>query len=114
MRTHHFTLHMIDPPDLWERFDELVERFWADGANDDTSPGMSEGHMEVDFHREAATLSDAVRSAVASVRAIGLEVDRVEIHRRDLARLLGEPEPSVASRETTEPSADPAPLAAVA
>ena len=90
MQTHHFTVHVADPPDLWERFDDLIDQFWDDGRNDDTSPSMSEEHMRIRFHRDAETWSDAVRSAVAAVRAIGLEVDRIEIDRDDLALMLGE------------------------
>ena len=89
MNTHHFTLHAVDPPDLWERFDDLVDQFW-DAGNDDATPGMSCGQMSIRFHREAASLEDAVRSAVAAVRSVGLEVDRVEIDRDDLAILTGE------------------------
>jgi len=96
MPTHRFTVHVSDPPDLWQRFDELTDQFWADGGNDDASPSMSQEHMRIDFHREANSLADAVRSAVASVRAIGLEVDRIEIDRDDLALMMGET-PAVAA-----------------
>ena len=46
--------------------------------------------MRIGFDREAPTFDDAVRSAVAAVRSVGLEVDRVEIDRNDLALMLGE------------------------
>jgi hypothetical protein len=35
--------------------------------------------MVVEFHREAASLEEAIRSAIADVRRTGLEIARVEI-----------------------------------
>ena len=97
MQTRHFTVHVADPPDVWERFDDLVDRFWADGKNDDASPAMSEEHMTIGFDRESGSLEEAIRSAVAAVRSIGLEVDRVELDRDDLARcgMIAAAEPTV-------------------
>ncbi|MEM9703992.1 MAG: hypothetical protein AAF907_16250 [Planctomycetota bacterium] len=90
MPTHRFTVHIADPPDLWERFDDLIDQFWADGKNEDASPSMSEEHMRIDFDRDAESFSDAVRSAVVAVRSIGLAVDRVVIERNDLGLMLGD------------------------
>ena len=89
MNVYHFIVHPVPAEDHDDRFDELGDALWEAGC-DDASPGMSCGKMRIPFDREAATFEDAVRSAVAAVRSVGLEVDRVEIDRDDLAILLGE------------------------
>ncbi|MFH5804386.1 hypothetical protein [Alienimonas sp. DA493] len=87
--THHFTIYPVRAEDHYDRFDELADQLWEAGC-DDASFGISEGQIAIPFHREAATFEDAARSAVAAVRSIGLEVDRIEIDRDDLALMLGE------------------------
>ena len=89
MTVHPFVLHVAQTGVSADRFDGFVDRLWG-GGHDDSSPGMCDGHVSVAFDREAASLEDAVRSAVAAVRSAGLEVDRVEIDRDDLAILMGE------------------------
>ena len=89
MKTHHFIVRPVPADDHFDRFEELGDALWEAGC-DDASFGMSCGEIHIPFHREAASLEDAVRSAVAAVRSAGLEVDRVEIDRDDLAILMGE------------------------
>ncbi|GEM_PF-5504459 len=38
---------------------------------DDGSPGMSQGIVSVDFHREGESLQSAIRAAIADVNAAG-------------------------------------------
>ena len=83
-RVFGFTVY---PAGSVELTDELCDRLFEAGC-DDASPGVTAGVMDIPFDREAASLEDAVRTAVQQVRSIGLEVDRIEIDREDLAPLL--------------------------
>jgi hypothetical protein len=56
----------------------------AAGA-DDCSPGEHCGQPYAAFHREAATLEDAIRTAIRDVQAAGCRVVRCEIDERQLA-----------------------------
>ena len=58
--------------------ESVADALYAAGC-DDATPGMCEGILTVDFHREAASLEEAIHTAIANVRSAGLEVDRVEI-----------------------------------
>lgn len=75
MKKHSFTLAVPDRVDLAE---SLADALYSAGC-DDATPGMREGVLTADFHREAVSLEEAIRRAVENVRAAGLEVDRVEI-----------------------------------
>jgi hypothetical protein len=46
---------------------------------DDGTPGTCNGVFSIDFHREAASLEAAIRSAIEDVRTAGYAVARVEI-----------------------------------
>ena len=46
---------------------------------DDGTPSTCDGVFSIDFHREAPSLEDAIRSAIANVATAGFEVDRVQI-----------------------------------
>jgi hypothetical protein len=72
---HSFTLVVAKPVELT---DSLADDLYAAGCEDAT-PGSSDGVMVVEFHREAASLEEAIRSAIADVRRTGLEIARVEI-----------------------------------
>ena len=85
-RVFGFTVYPVGSVELT---DELCDRLFEAGC-DDASPGVTAGVMDIPFDREAASLEDAVRTAVQQVRSIGLEVDRIEIDRDDLAPLLDE------------------------
>ena len=69
-----------DPDDLLEWSDRLFE-----AGCDDSSPGTFEGRAHTDFHRDAETLNEAIRSAVADVQKAGLSVDRIELTKDDVA-----------------------------
>lgn len=72
MKEHEFTLILdADPND--HQADALYGSF-ADGTIS-TIAGVPQIH----FHREAASLEDAIRSAIGDVRAVGLDVQRLEM-----------------------------------
>jgi hypothetical protein len=60
---------------------------------DDGTPASCHGLAWVHFDREAASLEDAIRSAVAQVRAAGLAVSKVELDAESAAfqRLISSP-----------------------
>ena len=72
---YDFTVVLKDSPELTE---ELADRLFAAGC-DDGSPGMCAGTTSIDFHRDAGSLEEAIRTAVADVSASGCVVARVEI-----------------------------------
>jgi hypothetical protein len=74
MSLYQFTL-VLDAAELTE---DLADRLFQSGC-DDGSPGQSNGIVTVDFDREASSLEDAIRSAIADVNAAGTTVTRVEI-----------------------------------
>ncbi len=80
-----FTLQIKD---LAEFDDELTDRLYEAGCSDGTL-GSSHGHAHVDFSRDAGTLDDAIRSAIADVQKCGLKVDRAEIEEQSLSQLVG-------------------------
>jgi len=75
MVKYEFSLILKGPLELTEDIaDELFE-----AGCDDGTPGTCAGVFSIDFHREAASLEEAIRSAIANVKAAGCEVERVEI-----------------------------------
>jgi hypothetical protein len=80
MTIYDFTVVLKDSPELTE---ELAERLFAAGCDDGT-PGMCGGATTIDFHRAAATLEDAIRSAVADANAAGCVAAHVEIDAENL------------------------------
>ncbi len=75
MTKYEFTLILKGPLELTEDIaDELFE-----AGCDDGPPGTCEGVFSIDFHREAESLEQAIRSAIGNVKAAGYEVERVEI-----------------------------------
>lgn len=72
MKEHEFTLILNRDPGL-DDADKLY------GVFQDGSIVTCNGISQVDFHREAATLEEAIRSAIADVRSVGFDVARVEI-----------------------------------
>lgn len=72
---YEFTLILRGPFELTEDIaDELFE-----AGCDDGTPGTCEGVFSIDFHREAESLEQAIRSAIANVKTAGYQVERVEI-----------------------------------
>jgi len=58
--------------------DDVADALFAAGCDDGT-PGTCNGVFSIDFHREAVTLEEAIRSAIENVRTAGYEVTRVEM-----------------------------------
>jgi hypothetical protein len=66
--------------------EEIVEQLYA--QCDDASAGSCNGIGHVHFDRPAASLNEAIASAVADLRSCGLEVERIEIEADDLAEIV--------------------------
>jgi hypothetical protein len=75
MSKYDFTLILTEPLELT---DDLADALFAAGCDDGT-PGTCHGVFSIDFHREAGSLEEAIRSAIADIRTAGYEVARVEI-----------------------------------
>jgi len=75
MHKYDFTLILTESLELT---DDLADALFAAGCDDGT-PGTCNGVFSIDFHREAQSLEEAMRSAIEDVRAAGYEVARVEI-----------------------------------
>ena len=75
MHKYEFTLILAESLELTE---ELADALCAVGC-DDGAPSTCHGVFSVDFHREAVSLEDAIRSAIEDVKTAGYEVIRVEI-----------------------------------
>jgi len=74
MTTHEFRLVLANTTDLsLDEGDALYE-----AGCDDATFGGCDGVVFGVFHREAETLEDAIRSAVADVQKAGFTVARVE------------------------------------
>jgi putative intracellular protease/amidase len=74
MRTHEFTIIAsgLDPKAV-----DYEDRFFEAGC-DDATLSFQKGLTIAEFAREAATLSRAILSAIADVKAAGAKVERVE------------------------------------
>ena len=81
MTKYHFTLVLKGRLDLTE---EIADLLYAAGCDDGT-PGTYKGAFVIDFHREAGSLEEAIRSAIADVHSAGCAVARVEIEADMLA-----------------------------
>lgn len=72
MKEHDFTLILsADPSD--DEADKLY------GIFDDGTISTIANVPQIHFHREAASLEEAIRSAVVDIRTAGFDVARVEI-----------------------------------
>lgn len=83
MTEQHFTVILKGRDSLTE---EVAEELY--GQCDDVTAGGCNGVGHVHFHRAAASLNEAIASAVADLRACGLEVERIEIEADDLEELV--------------------------
>ena len=72
MKEHEFTLVLTADP-TEEQADKLYGIF-----NDGTISTIA-GVPQIIFHREAASLEEAIRSAVNDVRSTGFDVERIEM-----------------------------------
>lgn len=75
MKTYEFDLILRNLPEVT---DADADALFAAGCDDGT-PASSEGTAWIHFDREASSLEDAIRSAVAQVRSAGFEICRVEM-----------------------------------
>ena len=74
MSIHHITL-IVDSPNLQD--DTIIDRLFEAGC-DDAAIGRSDGIQYVDFGREAASLDEAVLSAVMDIGHVnGVSVIRL-------------------------------------
>ena len=74
MAKHEFQLILADVDEIT---DEMSNALYEAGCDDGT-PFSSEGIAAVGFTREAVSLDEAIRSAIADVRQAGYAVRRVE------------------------------------
>lgn len=70
--TFHFTV-FVDAPEI----DIDMSNLLFEAGCDDSTPGSSCGQAHIEFHRTAASLKDAVMSAIADVQKTGLHVEKV-------------------------------------
>jgi hypothetical protein len=78
--THEFTLVLASARVTDKQCNALYE-----AGCDDGTISTSQGVTRIDFAREAPSLEDALRSAIANVHATGLRVLRAEITADSLA-----------------------------
>lgn len=72
MSMHEFTLILSAEPD-----DDQADQFYS--RCQDGTISTTAGVSRIDFHREADSLTDAIRSAIDDLRAVGAEVARIEM-----------------------------------
>jgi hypothetical protein len=82
MTKYEFTLILKGDPELTE---EIADELFEAGCDDGT-PGTCNGVFSIDFHRQADSLEQAIRSAIANVKSAGYEVGRVEIEAEAMAQ----------------------------
>jgi hypothetical protein len=83
MKTYEFTL-VLEGVDVMT--EKIASDLYAAGCTDG-SPFSGEGIAAVGFDREAASLENAIKSAVTDIEKAGLSVARVEIGSEELAAL---------------------------
>jgi hypothetical protein len=75
MRTYEFDVILRD---LSAVTDDQADRLFEVGCDEGT-PASCDGVAWVHFDKEAASLEEAIRAAVAQVRAAGFQVSKVEL-----------------------------------
>ena len=75
MKTYEFDVILRD---VTEVTDEQADSLFSAGCDDGT-PACCDGVAWVHFDREAVSLEEAIRTAVAQVQATGLQVAKVEL-----------------------------------
>ena len=75
MNRYEFRLILSDALELT---DDIADALFEAGC-DDATPGTCDGEFIIDFHREAGSLEEAIRSAAENVRTAGYETARVEM-----------------------------------
>ncbi len=90
MKVHEFTLILTTEP-TEEEADKLFSFF------DDATLATSVGVPQIHFHREAASLEEAIDSALIHVRESGFEVIRVEIEPEVVLQKTHRPQSQIAT-----------------
>lgn len=80
MTTWEFTVRLAGVDEV---SDELANALFEVDCDDGTA-GSSRGIATVSFSREAASLEEAIRSAIADVQRAGCHVECVQIEREEL------------------------------
>jgi hypothetical protein len=75
MKTYEFDVVLKDLPEVTE---DQADRLFAAGCDDGT-PANCNGLAWIHFDREAASLEEALTSAVAQVQDAGFRVSKVEL-----------------------------------
>ena len=75
MKTYEFDVVLKG---VLEVTDDQADRLFTAGCDDGT-PTVCDGVAWIHFDREAVSLEEAIRSAVAQVQAAGLTVSKVEL-----------------------------------
>lgn len=75
MKNYEFDLRLQD---VLEVTDEQADALFAAGCDDGT-PASCNGITWVHFDREAPSLEEAIRSAIAQVQAAGFTVAKIEL-----------------------------------
>ena len=75
MKTYEFDVLLKDTKEVT---DDQADALFAAGCEDGT-PASCDGLAWVHFDREAPSLEDAIRSAVAQIQAAGFRASKVEL-----------------------------------
>lgn len=78
-KEHDFTLILTVDPN-----EDEADRLY--GVFNDGTLSTIQGVPRIRFHREARSLEEAIRSAMAAIQSVGFEVARVEIEPGMLAQ----------------------------
>jgi hypothetical protein len=81
MIKYHFRVILSGACELTE---DMADALFEAGCEDGT-PGACNGVWLIDFHREANSLEEAIRSAIANIRSAGYEAERVEMEAEAVA-----------------------------
>ena len=84
MKTYEFDVVLKDVSEIP---DDQADALFVAGCDDGT-PASCNGVAWIHFDREASSLEEAIRSAVAQVQAVGFRVAKVELD-ADSAASLG-------------------------
>ena len=75
MKTYEFDILLKD---VQEVTDDQADALFAAGCDDGT-PACCNGRAWIHFDRQAPSLEEGIRSAVAQVRAAGFTVSKIEL-----------------------------------
>lgn len=81
-QAYSFTVHLMNPFDD----EELCDRIYG-VCDDSTATSDREGRLLLEFDREAESLDNAIRSALADLVSVGATPQSITIETRDLTPL---------------------------